>query len=207
MKNFSQYCRDEDPTGRWTIRVNDQGSEKESGHFIGWSMTLWGSANDPERATPYILQNTEDLPFPPPERPQEPLPQTTTETATSTVVASTTKSYTKPTAHLSTAPASEEDVSETTGGDAARPSPTGDESTSGGDDRMDESTRFWIGAAGYVGGMLLIGLDAFIIIRQIRRRRKARYERISGDVENVRMTSIDGARVTSSGRDRHADVV
>jgi kexin len=37
--------RDEDPVGQWTLRVSDQ-SNHETGSFLGWSMTLWGSAMD-----------------------------------------------------------------------------------------------------------------------------------------------------------------
>lgn len=210
-----RFHRDEDPIGKWTIKVNDQDIEDESGRFIGWSLTLWGSANDPKRVKPYVLRNTENLPFPPPELPQEPIPSTTDPTTSATTIASTTKSYTKPTVHLSTgmpAPttvssdSSDKDVlSISGGGQTSQPSSMPSQEPNA-NDAMSDSTRFWISAVGSVASILLIGFGAFLVIRQMRRNKWARYDRVS-DAENLRMTSIDGARVTSSGRDRHGDVV
>ncbi|EMD38165.1 hypothetical protein CERSUDRAFT_64430 [Gelatoporia subvermispora B] len=39
---------DENPIGDWLIRVSDQNKENESGAFLGWTMTLWGSVIDPD---------------------------------------------------------------------------------------------------------------------------------------------------------------
>jgi len=44
---------EEDPVGDWTIRVSDQASDKQSGCFLGWTMSLWGSTIDPGQAKEY----------------------------------------------------------------------------------------------------------------------------------------------------------
>ena len=46
--------REESPVGKWTLKVSDQNNENK-GHFLGWSMTFWGSAVDPDQAEPYEL--------------------------------------------------------------------------------------------------------------------------------------------------------
>lgn len=39
--------------GEWQIRVSDQEKEDARGKFLGWSLTLFGSALDPALTTPY----------------------------------------------------------------------------------------------------------------------------------------------------------
>ncbi|KAI0705889.1 peptidase S8/S53 domain-containing protein [Cytidiella melzeri] len=84
---------DEDPVGDWTIRVSDQGNEDHEGTFLGWTMTLWGSVIDPQKAQKYVVPKVEGtLP-----------PSATSENNTSTTAspsAASTKTITKPTAHL-----------------------------------------------------------------------------------------------------------
>ncbi|KZV87400.1 subtilisin-like protein [Exidia glandulosa HHB12029] len=48
---------DESPVGPWTIKISDAQSDnmEESGAFMGWSMTLWGSARDPALAVPWAV--------------------------------------------------------------------------------------------------------------------------------------------------------
>ena len=63
--------RDEDPLGTWTIRVSDQNKEDESGKFLGWTMTLWGSVVDASKVKQWevpLIDNTLP-PLPSPETP------------------------------------------------------------------------------------------------------------------------------------------
>lgn len=48
--------RDEDPVGKWTLKVSDQSNDEE-GSFLGWSMTMWGSAIDASLAEKFELPN------------------------------------------------------------------------------------------------------------------------------------------------------
>ncbi|KAK7034063.1 pheromone processing endoprotease [Paramarasmius palmivorus] len=45
----------ENPVGKWTIRVSDQGDAEHNGTFLGWNMMLWGSAIDSAQAKLYEL--------------------------------------------------------------------------------------------------------------------------------------------------------
>ncbi|KAH7107624.1 peptidase S8/S53 domain-containing protein [Auriculariales sp. MPI-PUGE-AT-0066] len=82
---------DENPVGNWTIRVSDQEQPDRKGFFLGWEMTLWGSAIDPAKATPWKLP-----------RPTagDDAEEATTTTTTSTVTAQETKQHPKPTEGL-----------------------------------------------------------------------------------------------------------
>jgi len=51
--------RDEDPVGKWTLKVSDQ-SNHEKGSFLGWSMTMWGSAVDASLAEKFELPDDPD---------------------------------------------------------------------------------------------------------------------------------------------------
>lgn len=53
-KGVSIFSRDENPAGKWTLKVSDQNNDNK-GFFLGWSMTLWGSAIDPDIAELYEL--------------------------------------------------------------------------------------------------------------------------------------------------------
>ncbi|KAH8113338.1 peptidase S8/S53 domain-containing protein, partial [Phellopilus nigrolimitatus] len=184
----------ENPIGKWTLKVSDENAENESGRFIGWSLSLWGSAKDAGKAVPYVLKQTDELPvvFPPPK--PTPVPESTT------TIASTTKSYQKPTV---TKPA-EADVEST----AAQPTST----PAGGIDNMDENTRFWIAGAGSALFVLLLGGGAALIVRRVERNRAHRqgaYAPVArADGEEVRMRLLEpelgAARPVSA---RHADVV
>ena len=191
--------------------MSDQDDEDENGHFIGWSLTLWGSVDDASKEKPYILTDTDELPFPPPE--PEPSPEPTT------IAASTTKSYLKPTVISTTSSPTEttdsvhEDVVSTTQTDAASQSTdkTGqNDSISSDESTMNDETRFYIGIVGYVAAVLMLAGALFLIVRQIRRRRRnPEYSRVS-ETEDMHMRSIEITRVPSgsgSGRSRHADVI
>ncbi|TFK29176.1 hypothetical protein FA15DRAFT_700441 [Coprinopsis marcescibilis] len=52
----------EDPVGDWTIRVWDQGSDSDSGAFLGWSMILWGESVDGSKTKLYELVDDKTLP-------------------------------------------------------------------------------------------------------------------------------------------------
>ncbi|KZT39745.1 hypothetical protein SISSUDRAFT_984412 [Sistotremastrum suecicum HHB10207 ss-3] len=76
--------------GNWTIRVSDQENPEFTGHFLGWSMILWGSSIDPSKAVEYALPE-KVMPLPPHD-----------ETITTSIseIASSTKVLIKPTQHL-----------------------------------------------------------------------------------------------------------
>jgi len=84
---------DENPLGTWTIRVTDQNKEDESGTFLGWTMTLFGSSKDPAKAVKYEVPVTDNVlpPVPPVANPI---------TTITPIPSSTTKSHPKPTAAL-----------------------------------------------------------------------------------------------------------
>ncbi|OBZ65694.1 Protease KEX1 [Grifola frondosa] len=47
---------DENPVGDWTLRVSDQSKESESGTFLGWTMSIWGSVKDTSKEIkPYVV--------------------------------------------------------------------------------------------------------------------------------------------------------
>ncbi|PSR77612.1 hypothetical protein PHLCEN_2v7802 [Hermanssonia centrifuga] len=86
---------DEDPVGEWTIRVSDQGKEDQSGKFLGWTMTFWGSVIDPQQAKTYDVPVLEAT-LPPLYDNNDESPSTTT----STLEPTSSKQYPKPTEHL-----------------------------------------------------------------------------------------------------------
>ncbi|EJD00927.1 uncharacterized protein FOMMEDRAFT_110361 [Fomitiporia mediterranea MF3/22] len=170
----------ENPVGTWTLTVSDQDREDESGNFIGWRLSLWGSAKDSDKAVPYALKISEELPipFPPPEE-AEPTPDAPHTTA----VPSTTKSFPKPTAAISSVPG-QEDV-ESTAGQATATSSSDSSS-------MDNDTRFRIAILGFVFAGIFIAGGAILIIRRIRQnRRNAQRRAEEGEGEDVRMRLLD----------------
>lgn len=42
--------RDENPVGKWTIKVKDQINHDKTGRFVAWSLQLWGESVDPALA-------------------------------------------------------------------------------------------------------------------------------------------------------------
>ncbi|EJF66179.1 peptidase S8/S53 domain-containing protein [Dichomitus squalens] len=87
---------DEDPVGEWTIRVSDQRKEDQSGVFLGWSMSIWGSVADPEKEhKPYVVPLEDDV--------LPPLPSNTTDDGSSSSIvpsSTSTKTIPRPTEHL-----------------------------------------------------------------------------------------------------------
>ncbi|KAI5479597.1 kexin [Pseudohyphozyma bogoriensis] len=83
---------DEDPVGTWTLRVKDRQTNNKNGTFNSWSMHLWGSSIDADKAKPYALPS----PYQPgvPEEDEDPVDEPT---ATSD---DPSKAYPKPTEHL-----------------------------------------------------------------------------------------------------------
>jgi kexin len=74
--------------GDWTIKVSDQGKKDNTGKFLGWTMTLFGSCIDAGAAVPYTLSVVTASPG----NPLPPHPPTGTKPKT--------KVHPKPTDHL-----------------------------------------------------------------------------------------------------------
>ncbi|GAA5978471.1 hypothetical protein JCM10908_004368 [Rhodotorula pacifica] len=94
---------DEDPVGKWTLRVRDRQSNGKRGMFQAFSLALWGSSIDPALAKPYQLPvETQDEELEPAEtQTEEAVPSTTMPAvAIGTTNSQPTKTYVKPTAHL-----------------------------------------------------------------------------------------------------------
>ncbi|QRV99821.1 protease KEX1 [Ceratobasidium sp. AG-Ba] len=84
---------DEDPVGKWSIRVSDQHTAEHNGSFLGWSMTMFGSVIDPAKVE---LWSVPDDPVDPATAPATPTSTTVTQSMTGTA----TKQHPKPTDHL-----------------------------------------------------------------------------------------------------------
>ncbi|CCA68478.1 probable KEX2-endoproteinase of late golgi compartment [Serendipita indica DSM 11827] len=177
---------DENPIGQWTLHVFDQGNS-EAGSILGWSMTLWGSAIDPEDTEKYKL----------PDDPNEghnlpPHPTATT---------STSKQHVKPTHHLP-----EDHGSQS--GEATRPAfhptgskpgtaPTNSSSTLPTDEgvftHMYDLMRNQLWLIGAFGIVIIFGVGAGVFLwrrRQMAKRAKGTYAQIPGD--NMPMRSMEG---------------
>lgn len=203
---------DEKPVGEWTIRVNDQGSEGESGNFLGWSMTLWGSTIDASKAKQYEVPFLASL-LP---APHEDVVTTTTILPLTTA----TKSYPKPTSHLptdhgsvegeatkaafsnkpiATTPTVQDVVEPTESIPTESITPTADEGWFPDMENLVSNQKWFFGA---VGAVVVFGLSAGIFFwrRAVNRRRRAQYSTLArGD--DVPMSSIGagGGRVTGQG--------
>lgn len=193
------HARDENPIGDWTIRVWDQGSEDHSGSFIGWSLTLWGSAIDASQAKTFLLLDP-DTPFPPPANQDDSLPPIPSTTAS--------KTHPKPTAHLpgdhgtaegeadkpafSSAIPSPSDTSEAIGESMT---PTPDEGWFPGMYNLVSNSK-WVFAA--IGVVVLCGVagGVFFLYRR-RKAKRAQYRSLAGD--DVNMQTFDrGGRATGT---------
>ncbi|POY70258.1 hypothetical protein BMF94_6844 [Rhodotorula taiwanensis] len=95
---------DEDPVGKWTLRVRDRQDNGKKGHFQGFSLALWGSARDAAIAKPYRLPvegGEEEENEPLATATEEPVTSTTAPAvAVDTTKAQPSKTFIKPTAHL-----------------------------------------------------------------------------------------------------------
>lgn len=177
--------RDENPVGTWTLKVSDQNEHSRDGYFVGWTMSLWGSAKDASIAKPYTLKSTDELPipFPPPE--PTPVPDATT------LSPSTTKSYIKPTAFTSTSAGENEDIATGVPESDSPPVTTGSAG-------MDDDTRNIIAFVGSAAAVLLLAGGAVLILRRIQRNRQASgsmYTPVAReDGEEVRMHLLENAQ-------------
>lgn len=183
-------CRGENPEGEWTIRVSDQDVEEEEGFFLGWELSLWGSAIDAAKAQPYVLKDTEYKPFPPPEPVHGPEPESTS--------ASTTKSYLKPTIIHSPTTAADGTESTTTVGVVP-----GEDDHEEFDDEgavTHESDlsdpRFVVAIVGFVSFFILAGGAVYLIMRRKIKNQSGEYSTVPGSDEeagSLPMTSLEGA--------------
>ena len=194
LHNADCRDRDEDPVGTWTLRVSDQ-SNNERGNFLGWSMTMWGSAVDPTLAEKY------EIPDEPNEGHRLPPHPTSTET---------TKHHPKPTAHLpedhasasgeATRPAFQTEETSGTATYTDIPTPFPDAAEEGIFNNMYNllANQLWlIGAFGVVI-IFGVGACAFFWLRKRRARRaKNAYAPIPGD--NMVMRPIDRGGGAPSG--------
>ncbi|KAG8752313.1 pheromone processing endoprotease [Ceratobasidium sp. 423] len=93
---------EEDPVGKWTIRVSDQHNGEHNGTFLAWQMTLFGSVIDPSKVELWTIPDDPQVPN------EAPATTTITATATSTTAEPTSttatqtgsKQHPKPTDHL-----------------------------------------------------------------------------------------------------------
>ncbi|KAG9011154.1 pheromone processing endoprotease [Tulasnella sp. JGI-2019a] len=201
---------EENPVGKWTILVNDQGDPEKNGAFLGWTMSLWGSTIDASKASKYSLR---------PHTPEDGLPNVTetdpaslpsssasTASSTSTsIMASTTKQYTKPTDHLPT----DHDIAD---GDSKTPTfPDHHNSTSSMIPTPDEgyfshmsdllANQTWLfGGVGIVV-LFAIGVGVYFWRRRVIRR-KGEYSTVADD--ELALTSMlhGGRAVDGSSRRR-----
>ncbi|CCO31048.1 hypothetical protein BN14_05082 [Rhizoctonia solani AG-1 IB] len=98
---------EEDPVGKWTIRVSDQNTGAHNGSFLGWDMTLFGSVIDPAKVELWTVpddpQDPNETPPPASTTSTTSTISTTSSTAESTSMEATktgTKQHPKPTDHL-----------------------------------------------------------------------------------------------------------
>ncbi|KAF8710836.1 Proprotein convertase P-domain, partial [Rhizoctonia solani] len=191
---------DEDPVGKWTIRVSDQHTGAQNGSFLGWDMTLFGSVIDPAKVD---LWTVPDDPQDPNEN-SAPASATTATTTTSSATESTstdatktgTKQHPKPTEHLP-------DDHHEAEGEAHKPA-FGNKTTSATPTPtvsvpVDEGyfahmtdllkSQTWLFAA--LGAVVLFVIGAGVYVYR-RRRQRRHYAALGGD--EVPMSQVGGTR-------------
>lgn len=172
----------------WTLRVRDQQDNGKTGTFYSWSMQLWGSAIDADKAKPYELPDEEDM------YPNDPLntgqghgqsesddaaaTMTTTTELGTTAATETTKAYVKPTVHLP------DDHAEATGeahssfgeayptppafsndGDDAIAAPKEEDVDGGGTTKSGGSSSLYDQTEGYLAGLsTLVGSTTWLFV-------------------------------------------
>ncbi|PCH37898.1 hypothetical protein WOLCODRAFT_135908 [Wolfiporia cocos MD-104 SS10] len=192
---------DENPVGDWIIRVSDQEKEDESGTFLGWSMTMWGSVKDASKPLRLYEVPVVDDVLPPPPSENTDSPSSTTTMPEST----TSKTFPKPTEHLPGDHGNSE-------GDAHKPAfPGNQQNGSKPIDDVEESAlptntptpdegwfadlsnlvsnQMWFFVA--IGAVVLFGIAAGVFFWRRRVRRRAHYTSLPEN-EDVAMSSIGG---------------
>ncbi|KAI0373034.1 hypothetical protein BV20DRAFT_1034273 [Pilatotrama ljubarskyi] len=197
---------DENPVGDWTIRVSDQRKETESGVFLGWTMTVWGSVMNAGKDIPvYQVPLVDDI--------LPPIPLANNDTATSTIdipASTSSKTIPRPTEHLpgdhgdaegekhkpafSSTPTAEqtspaEDVAEPSATDIPTISATPDEGWFSDLSKLVEN-QMWFYLA--IGAVVLfgIGVGVFFWRRAVLRKRRANYSSLAGG-DDMAMSSLD----------------
>ncbi|KAG8725276.1 pheromone processing endoprotease [Ceratobasidium sp. 395] len=183
---------DEDPVGKWTIRVSDQHDAAHNGSFLAWRMSMFGSVIDPSKVE---LWTVPDDPVDPATVPATPITTTST-----TMSATPTKQHPKPTEHLP----GDHDTAE---GEAHKPSfnttnpATGNNSTStapvqpapdeGYFSHMTDllKSQTWLFAA--LGAVVVFVIGAGVWLYRRRRSRMRDYAALGGD--DLPMSQVGGA--------------
>lgn len=194
MNILLKQNRGEDPVGDWTIKVSDQKTPKENGTFHGWSMMFWGSAIDPDKTSKFEIQPDDNL-LP---------PSLDLNAPTVTVHPTSTKTHTKPTAHLppdhgdaegeNSRPAFPGQADAANPSETAKPTstPTPDEGWFSDMSNLVSSQKWLFGA---VGAVAVFGIATLIFFwrRRVAQRKLATYTSLPGG-DNVAMSSLrDGA--------------
>ncbi|KAJ8496835.1 hypothetical protein ONZ51_g888 [Trametes cubensis] len=198
---------DENPVGDWTIRVSDQRKEEESGVFLGWTMTVWGSVLDAGKDIRlYQVPLVEDVLPPPPSENDDPVTITTTSTSSKTIP--------RPTEHLpgdhgdaegekhkpafsstvTPTPTSvptdvAEDVAEPTDSAAPTITATPDEGWFSDLSKLVENQMWFFVAIGAVA-LFGIGVGVFFWRRAVLRKRRANYSSLPGG-DDMAMSALD----------------
>ncbi|KAH7317982.1 peptidase S8/S53 domain-containing protein [Rhizoctonia solani] len=185
---------EEDPVGKWTIRVSDQHTGAHNGSFLAWEMALFGSVIDPSKVELWSV----------PDDPQDPnatpAPASTTSTSTTAQATSTSatktesKQHPKPTDHLP----DDHDQAE---GEAHKPV-FGNKTTTASPSvsvPVDEGyfahmtdllkSQTWLFAA--LGAVVVFIIGAGVYVYR-RRRQRRHYAALGGD--DVPMSQVGGTR-------------
>ncbi|KAI9065403.1 hypothetical protein FKP32DRAFT_1647634 [Trametes sanguinea] len=199
---------DENPVGDWTIRVSDQRKEEESGAFLGWTMTIWGSVLDAGKDIRLYQVPLVDEVLPP-----GPSPNDEPTDTTSTIISTSTKTIPRPTEHLPgdhgdaegekhkpafstpTPPAAEptgaaEDVAEpSSAGAIPTITATPDEGWFSDLSKLVENQMWFFVAIGAVA-LFGIGVSVFFWRRAVLRKRRANYSTLPGG-DDMAMSALD----------------
>jgi len=184
---------DEDPVGKWTIRVSDQHTGSHNGSFLGWDMSLFGSVIDPAKVE---LWKVPDDPIDPATVPAS----TTTTASTASMSATATKQHPKPTDHLP----GDHDTAE---GEATKPSFPNNSTTPGNgatEPTPDEGyfshmtdllkSQTWLFAA--LGAVVLFLIAVGVYLYRRRRSSRQEYAALGGDDVAMSQVRTNGARGT-----------
>ncbi|KEP46738.1 putative Kex2-endoproteinase of late compartment protein [Rhizoctonia solani 123E] len=189
---------EEDPVGKWKIRVSDQHNGEKNGSFLAWEMSLFGSVIDPSKVELWTV------PEDPVDPSATPTPATTTSSTTAQPTSTTatktgSKQYPKPTEHLP----GDHDQAEGEADDPAfgtkTASATATATTSSSSLPVDEGyfahmtdllkSQTWLFAA--LGAVVVFIIGAGVYVYR-RRRQRRHYAALGGD--DVPMSQVGGTR-------------